>query len=201
MRLADLELPDTPVCTAALDVARAYCSPALLNHCVRSYIWAAVHGAEQDIPFDPELLYVGAMFHDIALVPEFDNRTLGFDHASGHVARVFAAGAGWPAARRERLADVVISHMLDDIDAAQDPEGYLLERATSLDISGRHTGDFSAAFKAEVLARHPRAGIAEEFLACFREQAERKPHSSPAAALHHGIATRILTNQLDRTGR
>ncbi|WP_329582995.1 HD domain-containing protein [Streptomyces sp. NBC_01361] len=197
MTLDDLLLPDTPVCTAATDVARAYCSPALLNHCVRSYIWAAVHGTEQDIAFDPELLYVGAMFHDIALVPEFDSHTVPFDDASAHVARVFAAGAGWSESRRERLAEVVISHMLDEVDVTKDPEGHLLERSTSLDISGRHMDDFSAAFKAEVLARHPRAGIAEEFLACFRDQAERKPGSSPATALRDGIAERILTNSLD----
>jgi hypothetical protein len=196
----DLELPGTPACAAALGVARAYCSPALLNHCVRSYIWAAAHGTEQGMAFDPELLYVGAMFHDIALVLEFDSHTVGFDDASGHVARVFAAGAGWPAPRRERLAEVVVSHMLDEVDATRDPEGYLLERSTSLDISGRHMDDFSAAFQAEVLARHPRSGIAEEFLACFQDQAARKPDSSPAAALRSGIADRIRTNGLDFPG-
>lgn len=195
-----LDIPDTPACGTALEVATFYCSPALLNHSVRAYIWAAAYGAAHGIAFDPELLYVGAMFHDIALVPEFDNRTVGFDHAGAHVARVFGAGAGWPAARRQRLAEVVISHMLKSVDVAADPEGHLLERSTSMDISGRHMDDFSADFKAEILRRYPRAGIAEEFLACFRDQAEHKPDSSPAASLRDGIAQRILTNQLDRTG-
>ncbi|MGW2569592.1 HD domain-containing protein [Streptomyces sp. NPDC001537] len=193
-----MRLPDTPVCVAALDTASSYCSPALLNHCVRSYIWAAAHGTARGIRFDPELLFVGAMFHDIALVPEFDSHTVGFDHASAHVARVFALGAGWPPPRRERLAEVVLSHMLDEVDVTVDPEGHLLERSTSLDISGRYLDDFSADFRTEVLGRHPRAGIAEEFLACFRAQAERKPDSSPAAALRDGIADRILGNGLDR---
>ncbi|MET8419244.1 HD domain-containing protein [Streptomyces sp. NPDC005134] len=195
-----LEIPDSSVCGTALEVATSYCSPALLNHSVRAYVWAAAYGTEHGIAFDPELLFVGAMFHDIALVPEFDSRTVGFDHASGHVAWVFGAGAGWPVARRQRLAEVVVAHMLKAVDVDADPEGHLLERSTSLDISGQYTDDFSAAFKAEVLRRYPRAGIAEEFLACFRDQAEHKPDSSPAAALRDGIAQRILTNQLDRTG-
>ncbi|MDT0482741.1 HD domain-containing protein [Streptomyces doebereineriae] len=200
MTLDALKIPETPVCAAALEVAVAYCSPALLNHSVRAYIWAAAYGEAQGIAFDPELLYVGSMFHDIALMPEFDNHTAGFDVASGHVAWVFGAGAGWPVTRRRRLVEVVISHMLDSVDVAADPEGHLLERSTSMDISGRHMDDFSAPFKAEVLRRYPRLGIAEEFLACFRDQAVRKPDSSPAASLRDNIAERILANQLDRTG-
>ncbi|MEV3993833.1 HD domain-containing protein [Streptomyces sp. NPDC049837] len=195
--LDDLKTPDTPACAAALEVATAYCSPAILNHCVRAYIWAAAHGTAHGIPYDPELLYVAAMLHDIALMPEFDSHTVGFEQAGGHVAWVFAAGAGWPVARRRQLAEVIVAHMLDDVDVHRDPEGHLLERSTSLDISGRHMDDFPAAFTAEVLGRHPRLGIAEEFLACFRDQAARKPDSSPAAALRNDIAGRILTNPLD----
>ncbi|CAM5464449.1 HD domain-containing protein [Streptomyces abikoensis] len=197
MTFDPLAVPSTPACTAALEVATAYCSPALLNHSVRAYVWAAAYGTAQGIAFDPELLFVGAMFHDIGLVEEFDNHTLGFDDASGHIAWVFAAAAGWPPARRRRLVEVVLAHMLSEVDPHADPEGHLLERSTSMDISGRHMDDFSGAFKAEVLRRHPRAGIAEEFLACFRDQAERKPGSSPAASLRDNIAERILTNRLD----
>ncbi|MFE5481283.1 HD domain-containing protein [Streptomyces sp. NPDC056527] len=192
-----IKMPDTPACATALEVATAYCSPALLNHSIRAYVWAAAYGTEQGIDFDPELLYVAAMFHDIALMPEFDSHTVGFDDASGHVAWVFAAGAGWPAARRQRLVEAVVAHMLDEVDVTADPEGFLLERSTSLDISGRYMDDFSDAFKAEVLEVYPRLGIAEEFLGCFRDQAERKPESSAAAAIRNDIAQRILTNGLD----
>jgi HD superfamily phosphodiesterase len=192
------KIPDTPACVGALDAARAYCSPALLNHSVRAYVWAAAYGSEHGIGFDPELMWVAAMFHDIGLVTEFDNRTVGFDHASGHVAWVYGAGAGWPVARRERLVEAVVAHMLDEVDVAADPEGFLLERSTSMDISGRYMDDFSAEFKAEVLERWPRLGIAGEFLDCFRQQALHKPDSSPAASLRNGIADRILGNALDR---
>lgn len=192
-----ITMPDTPACATALEVATAYCSPALLNHCARSHAWAAAYGTARGIDFDPELLYVGALLHDIGLTPEFDSHTVGFEQAGGHVAWVFAAGAGWPAARRQRLADMIIAHMASEVDVSTDPEGHLLERSTSLDISGRHIDDFTAAFRAEVLERHPRLGIAEEFLGCFRDQAERKPTSSAAGAVRGGIAERVLTNRLD----
>ncbi|MEU3451902.1 HD domain-containing protein [Streptomyces thermolilacinus] len=192
------KIPDTPACASALEVARTYCSPALLNHSVRAYLWAAAYGTEHGVDFDPELMWVAAMFHDIGLVTEFDNRTVGFDHASGHVAWVFGAGAGWPEPRRRRLAEAVVAHMLDEVDVNADPEGFLLERSTSMDISGRYMDDFTEDFKAGMLKRYPRLGIAEEFLACFRAQALHKPDSSPAASLRAGIAERILTNALDR---
>ena len=191
------EFPLTPACAGARAIAGKYCSVALLNHCLRSYVWAAAYGSRQGVPYDPELLYVGAMLHDIGLVPEFDSHTVGFDQASGHVAYVFATGAGWPEARQARLVDVVLSHMWDHVNVDDYPEGFLLERSTSTDISGRHMDDFSGEFKASVLRSLPRAGIAAEFLACFRDQADRKPASSPARSIKGGIAERILGNALD----
>lgn len=90
---------NTETSDAALEMASAYFSPALLNHSVRVYLWASALGAARDIRFDPELLYVASMFHDFGLVPEFDSHTISFEKAGGHVAGVFAAGAGWPVDR------------------------------------------------------------------------------------------------------
>ena len=103
MKLNDLEIPVTPACRAALEVVTAYCSPALLNHSVRAYLWAAGYALERGINFDGELLYVSAMLHDLALVKEFDNHTLPFEEAGGHVAWVFGAAAGWPRERAVAL--------------------------------------------------------------------------------------------------
>ena len=50
--------PQTPAATAALSVAARFYSPALLNHCVRSYLWGAMYGAAHGIAFDLELYYV-----------------------------------------------------------------------------------------------------------------------------------------------
>ena len=47
--------PQTPAATAALSVATSFYSPALLNHCVRSYLWGTMYGAAHGIAFDDEL--------------------------------------------------------------------------------------------------------------------------------------------------
>jgi hypothetical protein len=193
----DLVVPRTAAAVAALEVASAYHSPALLNHSVRAYLWAAADGTARGIGFDPELLYVAAMFHDIGLVPAFDSHTIAFEEAGGHVARVFAAGAGWPAERRERLPEVIIRHMWPQVDLAIDPEGHLLARSTAAEITGRNLGDWADSFRAEVLERYPRLDLTQEFLACFQAQAERKPDSSAAAAVRSGLSTRMTANPLD----
>ena len=98
----------------------------MLSHSHRVYLWAAALGTTDRIPYDAELVFVAAMFHDISLVPVFDSHTVAFEEAGGHVARVFATGAGWSPARRERLGEVIVRHMWPDVDASADPEGHLL---------------------------------------------------------------------------
>ena len=198
MRLDDLEIPATPACRAALEVATAYCSPALLNHSVRAYLWAAGYGVARGIAFDAELLYVSAMLHDLGLVKEFDSHSVPFEEAGGHVAWVFGAAAGWPVERRRRAAEVIVRHMWDAVDVTQDPEGHLLELSTGMDISGRRTEDIPTDLRADVLARYPRLGLAEEFVACFRDQAARKPQSLAATFVGRGFAARVAANPLDR---
>ncbi|WP_433462652.1 HD domain-containing protein [Spirillospora sp. CA-128828] len=197
MRLDDLLIPDTPACRGALEVATMYETPSLLNHSVRSYLWAAAHARRNGIVFDAELLYVSAVLHDIGLVAEFDSRTVPFEEAGGHVAWVFGAGAGWPPERRVRASEIIVRHMWPEVPIEQDPEGHLLELATGIDISGRGLDGIPAGLRGEVLERYPRLDLVKEFTACFREQAAHKPGSSAALSVAGGVADRIARNPLD----
>jgi hypothetical protein len=197
VRLDDLPMPDTAATRAATEVLHRYAPPALLNHAIRSSHWAAAYGRLTGVGYDPELLHVAALLHDLGLEEPFDSHRLPFEVAGGHLAWVFGAGAGWEPARRERLGEVVVRHMWDDVDPAVDPEGHLLERATSLDISGRRQEVWPADLRAEVLAAWPRLDLADRFTACFADQAARKPDSSAAAAMRSGLADRIAANPLD----
>ncbi|MFN8157151.1 MAG: hypothetical protein U0R68_07020 [Candidatus Nanopelagicales bacterium] len=198
MLLAEVPHPDSPECALALEVVTEFSSPALVNHCRRSYVWAAAYAVEHEIAFDAELLYVSAMLHDIGLVEAFDNHAVPFEIAGGHVGWVFAAGAGWPRERRVRVAEIVDRHMWDAVDVEQDPEGYLLEIATGLDISGRNPQWWDVQLRHEVVAEIPRLGLAEEFTACFAAESARKPQSAAARAMASGIADRIAANVLDQ---
>jgi hypothetical protein len=197
MRIDDVPQPETLAAGAALGLVTAYCSPALVNHCLRSYVWAASYGLEHGIGFDAELLYVSAMLHDIGLVKEFDSHTVSFEEVGGHVAWVFGTGAGWPVERRRRAAEIIVRHMGDEVDADEDPEGHLLRIATGLDIAGHAADRWPSDFRSEVVRRIPRLSLGEEFLRLFEDQARRKPSSSAAAAVQSGIAGRISANVLN----
>lgn len=197
MRLADIPAPETAAAAAAHEVVSRYSAPALVNHCVRSYVLAASLGAVENLDVDHELLYVASLLHDLALEPAFDSHTMPFEDAGGHVAWVFAAGAGWPVERRDHAAQVIVAHMRG-ADPARDAEGHLLDLATGLDIGGRNAERWPPELLAELVAAYPRLDLAERFLACFRDQAERKPASSAADAVRSGIADRLAINPLDR---
>ena len=201
MRLDDLPVPDSPACTNAVEVTTAYCTPALVNHSLRAYFWAAALGTARGVDFDAELLFVASLLHDLGLVEDFDSHRVPFEVAGGSVAWVFAAGAGWPAQRRTRVSEVIVRHMWPDVDPHEDPEGFLLVRSTGFDISGRGAVDFPVSFRDEVLARYPRLTLADEFLKCFQDQASRKPDSSAAAAIRNDLGVRMAANPLEQTPR
>lgn len=198
MRLADLPQPDSVATTTALEVARAFHTPAFVHHCVRSYLWAAALGTSEGTAFDAELLYVAAMVHDLGLVEPFDSHRAAFEFAGGSVGWVFAAGAGWPPARRERVREIVVAHMADVVDAAEDPDGSLLNRGTGVDISGRDLDRVPAPLRSEVLGRWPRLTLAAEFGACFRDQAARKPDGAAGRAIRSGLVGRMAANPVER---
>jgi hypothetical protein len=201
MRFADLQPPDTAAARAAHEVARRYCSPALLAHSVRSWAFALGFAEVEGIRgLDEELLYVAALLHDLGLVPEFDAVRVPFESAGGHVGWVLAAGAGWAPARRDRVVEVVERHMLPAVEAADDPEGHLLEIATGLDISGNRPDALPEPFLREVLAAHPRGALAAEFGACLVEQAARKPGSQAERIVAGGLVAKLAANPLESLG-
>jgi hypothetical protein len=160
-------------------------------------LWGTTYAASHSIAFDDELFYVSAMLHDIALTDPFDSHRIAFEEAGGDLAWVFGVAAGWPADRAARATEIIVLHMRDDVSSTVDPESHMLQVATGWDVVGRRPEEFSAEARAEILARYPRQGFRSEFVACFEDQAGRKPGSSAAASIANNGATRIMANPLD----
>ena len=180
--MTDLELlaPPTPTAALAREVAEKWAGPALVNHCLRSWVWGCNLAETLGLDYDPELFYVAAMLHDLGVVPHFDALTVPFEDAGGAVAWSFAAGAGWPPARRTRVEQIIQRHAWAVVDPEEDAEGYLLEAATSLDVSGSGEENWDRAFIVGVGRAVPRLDFALEFGAAVHEQAHRKPRSEAA---------------------
>jgi len=189
--------PVTPAAEAALSVATRFCSPTLLNHCIRSYLWGAMYGTAHGIAFDDELYYVAALLHDLGLTEALDSHRLPFEEAGGQLAWVFGVAAGWPAERATRVSEIIVLHMRHDVAPADDPESHLLQVATNWEVAGRRPEEFPPDARAEILARYPRLGFGAEFLACLEDQARRKPGSGAAASVDKDVAGRIAANPLE----
>ncbi len=168
--------PAHPVAARALDVARAWSAPALVNHCLRSWAWASLLAEQDGFEPDRELLFVAAMLHDLGVTPSFDANAVPFEDAGGAVGSVFAIGAGWDPARARRVGEVIERHMWTSVDPDHDVEGHLLEVATSLDVSGAgferwQSDDLRAVTAALPGSTSPRRSTASS---------TRRPHGSPA---------------------
>lgn len=201
MRIADFPVPDSAAARGALELAADYQSDAMTAHAVRSWLWAeGIAVVEERAGVDHELLYVAALLHDIGTVTEFDNHTVSYEHAGGHVAVALTAGAGWPTERRQRVLDVIVRHNWTSVDPALDLEGYLLERATGLDITGSRPDALPEEFLREVLAAHPRGPLASEFGACVSDQAARKPDTSARRLVDGGLIRKLEGNPLEFLG-
>jgi len=199
MLLEDVMTPRTTAARAALTVAREHLSDALLNHSIRSWYWAVGFAAREDRGFDAELLHVAALLHDLGLTDAFENRTLAYEDAAGHVTSVLGAGAGWDPERRRRVAEVIVRHNWPSVDPALDVEGHLLETATALDISGRRVDDLPIEYRREVLAAHPRLDIAAVFGSRVTDEAARKPRTAAARIVAGGLRAALADHPLDRT--
>lgn len=199
MRIADFPRPDTLAARGALALANEYQSPAMTAHGVRSWLWAEAFAViEERREVDHELLYVAALLHDIGVVTEYDNHTISYEHAGGHVGVALTAGAGWPADRRNRVLDVIVRHNWVRVDPEIDVEGYLLEIATGLDISGSRPDALPEEFLREVLAAHPRGALAQEFGACVSDQAERKPATAARRLVDAGVISKLENHPLEQ---
>ncbi|MCG7418715.1 HD domain-containing protein [Microbacterium sp. ACRRU] len=198
MRLSEFSVPDTLAARGALALAEQYQSEAITAHALRSWVWAEAFALVDGITgIDHELLYVAAVLHDIGTVTEFDNHTLSYEHAGGHVATALAAGAGWESERRERALEVIVRHNWPRVDPAMDAEGYLLEIATGLDISGARPDALPREFVRDVLDAYPRGALAAEFGACVVDQAERKPDTAARRLVDGGVLEKLAANPLE----
>ncbi|SDQ34594.1 HD domain-containing protein [Curtobacterium sp. UNCCL20] len=172
--------PPSPVAARALDAARTWSSPALVNHCLRSWAWASLLAPSVGLDPDRELLFVATMLHDLGVTPPFDAHAVPFEDAGGAVGSVFALGAGWDPIRARRVGEVIERHMWTSVDPALDAEGHLLEVATSLDVSGVGFERWDADDLRAVTNAVPRLDFSATFDGLVHEQAGRKPSSSSA---------------------
>src|ERR1700726_3211494 len=84
-----INIPDSKLAREVTELVRDTESPLLYHHSSRVYYFGALAGKHRGLKFDPELLYAGAMFHDMGLVPKHSSHDERFEVDGANAARNF----------------------------------------------------------------------------------------------------------------
>src|SRR4051812_44169538 len=87
-------IPDSKLAREITDFVREAELPLLFHHFSRVYYFGALAGKRRSLKFDAELLYAGAMFHDMGLTPRHSSLDERFEVDGANAARDFLRGHG-----------------------------------------------------------------------------------------------------------
>jgi hypothetical protein len=104
--LGGITVIDTPLIARAMEYARIHSEPYLLNHAVRSWLFAVRLGQLQGLPHDPEVVAVGTLLHDLGLTDSFTGPKR-FEIEGADAARTFAREQGLDDRRLQLIWDSV----------------------------------------------------------------------------------------------
>jgi HD superfamily phosphodiesterase len=177
-RIADVDIPDSALAKEATELVRDTAGPLLYDHSRRVYLFGALQGRRRGLAFDPELLYVGAMFHDLGLTPAYRASTQRFELDGADAARDFVLRHGLSADRGRIVWTAIALHTTPEIPTRMEPEVALVTAGVELDVLGMGFDDISAEARAAVVAAHPRPDFKRRILAAFTEGIEHRPHTT-----------------------
>lgn len=177
-RIADVEIPDTRLVAEATELVREAASPLIYHHSRRVYLFGALRGHTQGLRFDPELLYVGAMFHDLGLTERHRRTDQRFEIDGADEARRFLIGHGIAAGDAERVWTGIALHTTPEIPLHMAPEIALLTRGVELDVLGIGYDTVTDEQRAAVVAAHPRPGFKTQILEAFTEGIKDRPDTT-----------------------
>ena len=89
-----MRIPDSRLAREITQFVRDTESALLFHHSSRVYYWGALAGKRRGLKFDRELLYAGAMFHDIGLTPAHSSAHERFEVDGANAARDFLRSHG-----------------------------------------------------------------------------------------------------------
>ena len=191
-----MPVPDSALAKQARELITDVAEPFLVNHSFRSYAWAVELARHDDLQFDPEILYVAAMLHDIGLVPAYD---LGgsFEVDSAIAAERLMREAGEPEGHARAVYDAIALHNNETLPPESASEVVLLWDSTGVDVTGDRFTDVRPAMIPGVLAAYPRLTFKRDFAALFADQASRKPSSKAAGMVSEGMLEAIAQAPFD----
>jgi hypothetical protein len=174
--VAGVVIPDSKLAREMTELVKDTETPLLFHHSSRVYYWGALTGKRRDLRFDAELLYAGAMFHDMGLTPQYASAHQRFEVDSANAARNFLRSHGIGAAEIETVWTAIALHTTPGIPPHMHPVVALVTAGVEMDVLGIAFSEFTEAERGAVVGAHPRPGrFKEEIIQAFYDGFHHKP--------------------------
>jgi hypothetical protein len=174
-RIAGIDIPDSRLASEATELVRDTASPLLFHHSRRVFLFGSLQGKRLGLAADPELLYVGAMFHDLGLTEKYRRTDQRFEIDGANEARRFLTAYGLPE-DRIRLAWLSIAlHTTPEIPYHMEPEVALVTAGVETDVLGIGYADLDRTLIDAVVSAHPRPDFKRQILRAFTEGIKDRP--------------------------
>src|SRR5471030_3263230 len=136
LQINGIGVPDSKLAREATELVRDTESPLLFHHSSRVYYWGALAGKRRGLTFDPELLYFGAMFHDMGLVHQHSSACERFEVDGANVAKSFLCSRGVPQSDVDTVWTAIALHTTPGIPKFMHPVVALVTAGVEMDVLG-----------------------------------------------------------------
>jgi hypothetical protein len=176
--VAGISVPDSPLIKEALEYAQRLSEPYLFNHAVRSWLFAVRIGDLKGIDYDPEVVAVGTILHDIGLTAGVSGPNR-FEVNGAAAALSFIKGRGLSNRRAQLIWDLIALNSTPSIALHKEAEVALGTMGIGLDWGGFGFELIPPAEITEILGAFPRLKMKDRFAeTCCRLVAARPETSS-----------------------
>jgi HD superfamily phosphodiesterase len=176
--IAGIVIPDSPLVREITEYIRDTEDELLFNHSRRVFLFGALQGHRRGLQPDPELLYAGAMFHDIGLTADYRKSMLRFEVDGANAARDFLLERGVDEAAARKVWLSIALHTTPGVPEFLEPEIALVTAGVETDVLGIGRDDLSAEAIEAVTAAHPRPDFKNRILQAFTDGMKHRPHST-----------------------
>ena len=177
--LGGIRIPDSKLAREITELVRDTEPGLLFHHSSRVYYWAALAGKRRGLRFDPELLYAGAMFHDMGLTHRHSSPAERFEVDGANAARDFLHGHGISRQDIGTVWTAIALHTTPGIPQHMHPVIALVTAGVEMDVLGIAYTEFSDAEREAVVQSHPRSDrFKEDIIQAFYDGIRHKPHTT-----------------------
>src|SRR5258707_8242087 len=174
--VAGVAMPDSKLAREVTELVRDTEPPLLFHHSSRVYYWAALSGTRRGLRFDPELLYAGAMFHDMGLTEQHSSADERFEVDGANAASAFLRSHGIAQQDIETVWTAIALHTTPGIPQHMHPVVALVTAGVEMDVLGLGYAEYSNAERETVGRAHPRtAHFKEDIIQDFYDGIKHKP--------------------------